>query len=320
MTRKIINIVIFAVAILACVLTIVFAAMFDSAKLTQYKAVNVLHDNNQAILDELVAATPENLNAYVEKSQAIYNELDASIRSEKKAKESFYDYLTTLKALNADNFDAFKAGYPENVNVLLQQFDTEGIYVQQFNEKCTSYKAMSNYLISLEQSYNAVRQEYLQKEEYRNSLKIVQDGVSAIAELNSVEKKVHDLKEYQADITNFQFSSKKMLDSAIFVLYIMFAIAILSLLVFAVIRIATNLKNSYKGLLAILAMVVVFLIAYLIATPAMDDVFIKLQISPETARLIEAGCYFCYTVFTVAILTIIVAPLISAFRAKKSLK
>ena len=134
MTRRIVNIVIFAIAAIACVLAIIYAAMFDSDKINQYKAVGVLHDNNPELLSDLSATTPETLPAYVEKSQTVASELDGELRSEKKAKESFYDYLSTLKALNADNFDAFKAGYPANVKVLLDQFDTTGVYVDQFSK------------------------------------------------------------------------------------------------------------------------------------------------------------------------------------------
>ena len=87
MTRRIVNIVIFAIAAIACVLAIIYAAMFDSDKINQYKAVGVLHDNNPELLSELSATTPETLPAYVEKCQTVASELDGELRSEKKAKE-----------------------------------------------------------------------------------------------------------------------------------------------------------------------------------------------------------------------------------------
>ena len=75
MTRRIVNIVIFAIAAVACVLAIIYAAMFDSDKINQYKAVGVLHDNNPELLSDLSATTPETLPAYVEKSQTVATEL-----------------------------------------------------------------------------------------------------------------------------------------------------------------------------------------------------------------------------------------------------
>ena len=319
MTRRIVNIVIFAIAAIACVLAIIYAAMFDSDKINQYKAVGVLHDNNPELLSELSAATPETLPAYVEKCQTVASELDGELRSEKKAKESFYDYLSTLKALNADNFDGFKAGYPANVKVLLDQFDTEGKYVEEFS-KVSDFKGLTKYLVNLEQKYNSVRQSYLQKEAYRNALKVVQDATTAIAELNSAELKANQLADFQSFVKKSQVSSNRLLNTSFTLFYIMLFFAIAALLFFAIMRIAKNLKTSYKALVAIIALVVLFVICYLCASPILDDVFIKLQIAPETARLIEAAVYFTYIVFFAAIATIIAAPIISAIRDKKSLK
>ena len=319
MTRRIVNIVIFAIAAIACVLAIIYAAMFDSDKINQYKAVGVLHDNNPELISELSAATAETLPAYVEKCQTVASELDGELRSEKKAKENFYDYLSTLKALNADNFDGFKAGYPANVKVLLEQFDAEGKYVEEFS-KVSDYKGLTNYLVDLEQEYNAVRQAYLQKETYRNSLKVVQDATTAIAELNSAELKASQLADFQNFVHKSQVSSNKLLNASFYLFYIMLFFAIAALLFFAIMRMAKNLKTSYKALVAIVALVVLFVICYLCASPILDDVFIKLQIAPETARLIEAAVYFTYVVFFAAIVTIIAAPIVSAIRDKKSLK
>ena len=319
MTRRIVNIVIFAIAAIACVLAIIYAAMFDSDKINQYKAVGVLHDNNKELLADLSAATPETLPAYVEKCQTVATELDGELRSEKKAKENFYDYLSTLKALNADNFDGFKAAYPANVKSLLDQFDTEGKYAEEFG-KVNDYKGLTNYLVDLEQEYNGVRQAYLQKEAYRNALKVIQDATTSISELNSAELKASQLADFQNFVHKSQVSSNKLLNSSFTLFYIMLFFAIAALLFFAIMRIAKNLKTSYKALVAIVGLVVLFVICYLCASPVLDDVFIKLQISPETARLIEAAVYFTYVVFFAAIVTIIAAPIISTIRDKKSLK
>ena len=109
-----------------------------------------------------------------------------------------------------------------------------------------------------------------------------------------------------------------MATSALYEVLMFFAIA--ALLFFAIMRIAKNIKTSYKALVAIAALVVIFVICYLCASPILDDVFIKLQIAPETARMIEAAVYFTYIVFFAAIVTIIAAPIISTIRDKKSLK
>ena len=114
--------------------------------------------------------------------------------------------------------------------------------------------------------------------------------------------------------------SGKLFDPAVFLFYILLAITLGAMVVFALINVVTNFKTSYKGLLGILALLAIFGISYAIASPELSDVFIKLQITPETARAIEAGCYTCYTVFFIAILAIIVSPIVNAIRTKRSLK
>lgn len=321
MYRKIINIVVFAIAITACILAVIFAAKFDDEKVTQYKAVCVLHANQQGqeVLNQVVNATPENLAECVEQSQNFYATLDDELRAEKKVKENFYDYVATLQALNADNFEEFKAHYPGNVQEALDVFDTTHQYEQEF-ASINSYEDLTTYLISLEQNYNATRQNYLKKEELRNSLKTVQDNLVAISEYNSKDKKAEELQLLQNDINNFQTMSGKLFDPAVFLFYILLAITLGAMVVFALINVVTNFKTSYKGLLGILALLAIFGISYAIASPELSDVFIKLQITPETARAIEAGCYTCYTVFFIAILAIIVSPIVNAIRTKRSLK
>lgn len=321
MYRKIINIVVFAVAIVACVLAVIFAAKFDSEKITQYKAVCVLHENEQGqeLLNQVASATAETLPQCVEQSQNVYGVMDDELKAEKKVKETFYDYVATLQALNADNFDEFKANYPGNVQEALTVFDTTHQFEQEF-ANINSYNDLATYLISLEQSYNVTRQSYLKKEEVRNALKTVQDNLTTIAEYNSKDKKAEELQVLQNDMANYQTMSKKLFDPALFLFYLMLAITVGAMLIFALINVVTNFKTAYKGLLGILALVVIFAISYAIASPELSDVFIKLQISPETGRAIEAGCYTCYIVFAIAILAIIVSPIVNSIRSNRTLK
>lgn len=321
MYRKIVNIVVFTIAIIACVLAVIFATKFDDEKVTQYKAVCVLHDNaqGQEVLNQVASATPETLPECVEQSQNFYNSLDDALRAEKKVKETFYDYVATLQTLNAETFDEFKANYPGNVQEALVVFDTTHQFEQEF-ANINSYEDLASYMISLEQSYNVTRQSYLQKEEVRNALKTVQDNLTTIAEYNSKDKKAEELALLQNDIKNYQTMSGKLFDPAVILFYVLLAITLGAMIVFALINVITNFKTSYKGLLGILALLIVFGISYAMASPELSDVFVKLQIAPETARAIEAGCYTCYAVFFTAILAIIVSPIVNSIRTKKSLK
>src|SRR5574344_1291914 len=175
MTRKIINIVVFTVAIVGGILGVVYAGLFDDEKINQYKAVGVLQDENPAMLDELETVTIESLPKYVETYQNTYNTLDDQLRAEKKSKESFYYYLSTLKSINAEDFADFKAGYPNNLKELLDEFDSTKTYQTEF-DKIATYEDLTAYLLPLEENYNEVRQNYLKKEAYRNALKSCLDG------------------------------------------------------------------------------------------------------------------------------------------------
>ncbi|MDD6581988.1 MAG: hypothetical protein PUF10_04810 [Bacteroidales bacterium] len=321
MTRKIINIVVFIVAVVAGVLAIAYASKFDDDKIEQYKAVCTLQEDadGQKVLDEFTKVKVETLDTFMSRTQQTYNTLDDSLRVEKKSADDFYNYVNVLKTTATEDFDGFKADYPDNVKSLLT-FDKDGKYVKEF-QSLKNKEELEKYLLStLNTEYSDCRQHYLRGEEKCGALKTFLKTTEGVAGINDVNEKGKQLKTQQEDVLSFQSMSDKLLNPSFYIIYILFGFTFLALIAFALINIVSNFKTSYKVLLAILALFVVAIICYLVARPEVNnEVFMKLQISPETGKLIEAGTYLCYVVFFVAILTIIFCPLIARIRGNRSI-
>ena len=318
MIRKIINILVFAIAGVAGILGLYYAINFssndfDGDKLPQYKAISTIHDVNPMMLDSLSNTTTDNLPAFLESYDKTYQDLDNAVKASEPAKVAFYNYIATVKKIDKNNFEAFKAEFNTNTRLqdLLAQFDKEGKYAEEF-KKVEKYEDLDLYNLFLEENYNDVRQEYLKKNEHKNAIKVCLDTVHVINRINYANLKDSVYNSYTSSV-NDVVSLNKIFNADLYICYAIFGIAILSLLILALVHIITNFKSSYKILFGILAIVVIFVISYLVAGSARSDVFVKLQISPNTARLIEAGCYTVYITFALAIVSVIVS-LFSKFK------
>lgn len=82
--------------------------------------------------------------------------------------------------------------------------------------------------------------------------------------------------------------------------------AVVILLVFGVMQTASNLKESMKGIIGIVAIIVIFLISYSIAgvdkTGIIADAAAKMGVSDNTQKLIGGGLY---TMIIMSVLTVI---------------
>lgn len=321
MVRRIINYVVFALAIAVGVLAVVFVSKYDEGKKEQYKAVCMLRTDEagQKLLDEFTTVKVENLDAYLKKVQEQYNTLDDSLRNQKKSADDFYTYVNVMKTTAAEDFAGFKAAYPGNVESIMS-FDKNGQYAKDF-QALQNEEDLSNYVMNeLSNSYSAFHQEYLRGDEQRTAMKEFIKTVDGVNALNDVSEKTKQMEGLQSDVQSFQGMESNLLTPAFYICYILVIVTVLILLFFAVKKIATNFKQSYKGLLVIAALIVVALICYLIASPDVNnEIFTKLQIAPDTGKLIEAGCYFAYVVFALVVVAIICCPIVSYMRNRKSL-
>lgn len=334
MVKRIVNIVVFALAIAVGVLAVVFVSKYDDEKKVLYKSSDLLRadESGQKILNELATVKVSNLDQYVKKTQDQYNTLDSTLKVQKKQADDFYTYVNVMKTTAAENFTDFKAAYPNNVASILsfdtdtrldstgKVVETEGKYVKAFKNIKNTDELSAYVLSTLSVDYDAFHQDYLRKDEQRTALKEYIKNIENINSMNDVKQKEEQLKSFQDDIVNFKTLENKLLTPALYICYVLIITAILILLAFALIRIISNFKTSYKGLLVIVAMCVIVLICYALASPdANNEIFNKLQIAPNVGKRIEAGCYLVYFTFSLIIISIICCPIISWLRNKKSL-
>lgn len=94
-----------------------------------------------------------------------------------------------------------------------------------------------------------------------------------------------------------------LINIGIYITYILFAIAILALIVFPFYFMFTNFKKAKGGLLSILGLVVIFVLSYLVA-PADQGVFYEnFGIGPGASKLIGGGLILTYLIFFGVIIT-----------------
>jgi RNA polymerase subunit RPABC4/transcription elongation factor Spt4 len=85
----------------------------------------------------------------------------------------------------------------------------------------------------------------------------------------------------------------------------MAAIAIILILAFTVIQLASNVKQLIKTLIGLAVVVAVFLLCYVIAPTEMSDIAIKIGISESLYRWVGAMLYFGYIIFAGVIIALI---------------
>lgn len=334
MVKKIVNAVVFALAIVVGILAVVFVSKYDEEKKVQYKSVGILRTDEatQKVLDELATVKVGTLDSYLKKTQDQYNTLDSTLKVQKKQADDFYTYINVMKTNAAEDFTAFKTTYPNNVASILSfdgktKLDSTGNVVEVEGDYVKAFKGINDadqlaeYVTNtLSTEYDEFHQDYLRKDEVRTALKEYIKNVDAINALNDVKQKEAQLKDFQADVVNFGTMENNLLAPAFIICYVLVCITILILVVFALIKLVTNIKTSYKSLIVIIGLCLVAILCYAIASPDVNnEIFNKLQITPGTGKLIEAGCYFAYVIFGLVVLAIICCPIISWARNRKSL-
>jgi len=100
--------------------------------------------------------------------------------------------------------------------------------------------------------------------------------------------------------------SGSVLDSALIITYVIFAIAVISALIFPIIRMVSSPKNAIKGLLGMVVIFVVCWVSYLLSsnefTPQQLE---KLQTTESASIWTGAGLILTYIVGSLSILSTI---------------
>lgn len=346
MTRKIINIIVFAAAGVAILLTFFFVGLWSSsvenessdvekANVTSYKAIGTLQsfDEGQALLDKFLAANIDDIgstakpgklyneiNQYVEKNQVVCETEEAQARD-------FFCYMNILKSLKEKDFPEFKKNFPHNMTSLTvngegNEFTFGKEYVGAF-KKVNNYADLNSYITEeLTNEYTQFKSAQLDKENQLKAVKSLQSATDSIFKISAFDKesKKNALTKFQGNFTTYK-TSESLLSYSFTLIYILFAVAFVAILFFIIFNVCTDFKNSYTILLILGGLAIVGLISFLIAKPDVNNiVFAKLSISPTLGRFIEASAYMTYVMLALAILGMIFTPIIGTIIKNKKLK
>ena len=303
--KKIVNIIIFTIAGIACLFALIFSFSFDEKSAANYNATGQVKAVAPEMLKELSATNVDNLQEFITKYQSQVEERNKLNRELQNKKEILYTFITSLKEIDKDqaNFDQYKTDFASYSARLIAEEPTAQSYIEKFN-KVDNLDKLNSYVLDLENEYAVIKQDYLVEVENIKALNFLLEQVSHIDANISVQKKEVDLKELQDNISDFQTGAVQ-LNVAIYGFYIIFFITVGLLAFFAIFHLVKNFKSSIGVLLGIALLIVVTIIGYFISTDQLTDVAIKLQISPNEMKWVGAGIILFYFIFFGAIAAVI---------------
>lgn len=312
-TKKIVNIIIFAVAILVAVLSVAFVMVYNNDEV-MYKQTSLIKENSPEMLDELKAATPEQLPAFVANYQEKANALAAELKAQEMPNDILYTYIVNLKDLTEETLPAFQADFPAYAARQFAKTENKQAYMDGF-AKVSDFASLQTYIHELEGEYNTVRQDYLYKKDYVKAMNSLVAKAAVVTESVTESKQETQLAELK-DAIGSSNKSETILNFAIILCYVLFLVAIAMMVCFALYQMFKNIKTSYKGLLAVVAMVVFFFIAYLIASPELSASAIKMGHNATQVKLIGAGVITFYVVLAIALLSVLGTWIMNLIKSK----
>ena len=313
MNNRIINIVIFVVAILACCVAVAFSFFsFDSDKKDSYIQVQEVKAQTPQMVADFETATLQNLPAVIEKYQketADRNEKQKDVQMEK---DILYTFLQDLKNLDENSFATYKANFPQRSAALFAKSQNKQKYVDGFN-KVQSFKDLDRYIEEVNADYAQIKQDYLVERNYIKSSNALINKAAAIDATASESKKASELESLQADLKSFGKSAS--LQNFFIVLTYVLGIGALALMVFFLLaNMITNFKTSYKILVGLLMLVVAFFIGYAVGTPTLSPSAIKAGMTGSGYKMVNAAVFTVYVCLFVAIVSIIATLIMNAVK------
>ena len=294
MKNKIVNIIIFAVAILDCLLALFFAFRFDDQKKDNFVQAQQIQSNCPQLLTDLQAATTETLPAVVETYQTNLRNFNDSLNSVQLQKDILYTYLSDLKSLTDEaKFEDYKANFATRAESLFAKCDNKQALVDGFN-----------------------KQDYLQNRNYLKAANALVGRADMINTSASETKKTADLTDLQNDLKAFK-SNAKLENAFIFVAYLLLGVTVFMMLFFALTRIVKEFKTSYKILVVLALFAVIVFIGYAIGSPVLTPNAIKAGLSSSGFKMVNAAAFTLYVSLITALLAIIGTSIVSAVKNRK---
>lgn len=313
MKNRIINIVIFVVAILAVCVAIAFSFFsFDAEKKDNYIQAQEVKAQMPEMVSDLETATVETLPSVIEKYQKENQTRSENLKKVQLEKDILYTYLQDLKNLDENNFEAYKAMFPERSAGLFAKSENKQKYVDGFSG-VQSYKDLENYVEDVNKDYTALKQEYLVERNFIKSANSLLGRADAINATASANKKAADLDSFQSDLKSFG-KSAKLQNFFITLTYILLIGALALMVFFLLTNMIANFKTSYKILLGLVLLVVAFFIGYLIGTPTLSPSAIKAGMTSSGYKMVNAATFTVYVCLFVAVISIIVTLIMNAVK------
>lgn len=303
--RKIVNITVFAIAGIACILALVFSSGFDDKSKEKYFATGQVKEASPEMLSDLANATVQTLPDFIKKYQDVTSTKTTENSNLQLQKEILYTYITSLKEIgeNQEKFDAYLSEFPSFAAKLNEEDPSIKKHTDALS-KVKTISALPNYISNLESDYAILKQDYLVSSDQIKAMASILKEVSTIDAIISKNKKEIDLKSFQIDIKGYQ-SQATTLNFALVAAYIVFFITIGLLIVFSIYQISKNLKSSLGAIFGVLVLVIVAIIGYFVSPDQLTDTAIKMQTSPNEMKWIGAGLIVFYFVFFGTILAIV---------------
>ncbi len=315
MKDRIIKIIIFAVAILDCLLALAFAFSFNEDKKDAYTQARTVQAENPKMMADLAAATPETLPDVVAQYQGEIKTLNDSLKGVQLQKDILYTYLQDLKGLDENNFEQYKSDFPARAESLFARCDKKQEYIDGFGTVST-FKGVESYERKIESEYASLKQGYLEGCNYMkaaNSLIARADQINATA---SASKKKADLEDMQKDLKNFK-SSSKLQNTFMFIAYCLGGLTLFLMVFFALVKIVKEFRTSYKILIVLALFALVVFIGYAIGSPVLSPSAIKMGLSVGGFKMVNAACFTLYVCLLGALLSILVTSIMSAVKNRK---
>lgn len=313
--KKIVNIIIFVVAIITCVLAVWFASAFNQDKMANYNEALVVNADNPKMIADFEATTPETLPAFVEQYRTEGVTLSENLKAQQLQKDILYTYIVELGELTEETFPEYQANFENHAKSLFAKADDAQKYVDGF-AGVKEFSQLESYISKLNDEYAVVKQDFIKQKTFNKAYNSIVNQADAVNMVVSETKKAEDLATLKADVAGY-VSQGKLLNVTVMLGYLLFLVTIIMLLYFAFKAIFSNIKNSYKSLLVIVAFVILVFVGYLIASPELTPSAIKMQHTVQQVKWIGAGMFVFYIAFIGAICAIIGTAISSAIKNRK---
>lgn len=315
MENRIVKIVIFVVAILACLVAIGFSFFsFDSEKKENYIQAQEVKAQTPEMVADFATTTLENLPSVIEKYQKETQTRNENLKSVQMEKDILYTYLQDLKNLDEKSFETYKANFAERSAGLFAKSENKQKYVDGFN-KVQSFKELDRYIEDVNNDYTEVKQNYLVERGYIKSANGLINRAVGINDIASASKKTAEFENFQNDLKSFG-KSAKLQNFFIVLTYILLIGAAALMLFFLLTNMIANFKTSYKILVAVVLLIVAFFIGYLVGTPTLSPSAIKAGMTGSGYKMVNAACFTVYVCLFGAIIAIIASMIMNAVKNK----